>query len=357
MYFEHSAVTSQSEDVPQPMTEDGEVTLPRSIMDLDPPLLQIIDEDSLDVVLNPLSNEATMSGISRRAAHKRFQVLGQDLIKFAALRFLWDKYPMDTAIAVQKKRDMFCTNHQLAIFAKLYRLTTSLQSTGANITDVEKTYAGIFEAYVGAAIVEMSIDRVYDWVHRICKSYGQETEPSEQLRDNQPVMSPPPLPVPPSGHLPNISPRYPPGAMGTTGFNYNYPPPNAYGSPQPSRDPRIKQDPDEYHPSMPLISSRPAYPSQPQPAPYFQQPAYRQTPVFPATASKVSGSLAALRQKATQLKREVSFTDASTGPDHQKTWTCSLLVDHIEVGVGTASSKQVAKDIAAQQGLIYLGWI
>jgi len=353
---------------------DGEVTPPPqlSLAELDPPLLQIIDEDSLDIVMNPLTGEATMSGISRRAAHKRFQVLGHDLIRFTALRFLWDKYPMDSGPAVQTKRDLFCRTHQLAVFAKLYRLTTEWRDYELSATDLEKSYASVFEAYVGAATIEMPINRVDEWVYRICKSYGDETPPVQETVLAAASMPPPPQPGPPL----SSNSTFPPTALVQMGYNFQQPY-HQYGQPPPPREappplpghnnPNIKQEPQEYHPSMPMLPPRPHYHQQPPPPgmlpqmaphlPYYAQPGYRQTPVFQTLMSKVSGSLAALRQKATQLKKEVSFTETAVGPDHQKQWTCALLVDHIEVGVGTASSKQVAKDMAAQQALVRLNWI
>jgi len=342
------------------------------LAELDPPLLQIIDEDSLDIVLNPLNGEAMMSGVSRRSAHKRLQVLGQDLIKYTVLRFLWEKYPVDSGRALQTRRDIFCRPHQLAVFAKLYKLTTEWPDDEYDGNDVEKTYASIFEAYVGAATLEFSMDQVHKWVYGICKSYGDESN----VTDVPEAAPPTPAPLPThAAHPPlfNNSGR-PPTALMQMGYNFHQPY-NAYGHmPQPNHPPpalpgqnqvQIKQEPEEYHPSMPLLPPSQPYPQphqmqypQPSQMPYHAQPALHQAPILQAVAPKgSSGYLGALRQKATQLRKEVSFTESSSGPDHQKQWTCALLVDHVEVGVGTANAKQIAKDMAAQQALVRLGWI
>ncbi|KZT54688.1 hypothetical protein CALCODRAFT_485336 [Calocera cornea HHB12733] len=313
-----------------------------------------------------MTGDAALSGISRRAAHKRFQVLGQDLIRYAALRYLWDKYPMDTGIALQAKRDHFCRQHQIATFAQLYELTKHMQDLNFNPHDIDRIYAATFEAYVGAASVENSCDRVYDWVYQVCKNYGEDTPPPPPGSAASTSLGPPNAYQQP---MPNNL-QYSPNAMVQMGHNFHQPP-NNYGQmprsvpgQQPGQSP-VKQEPQEYHPSMPMlpppglvsgVSSSGGFVPPPGPA-YYSQPGFRGAPIFQATASKVSGSLAALRQKATQLKRDVSFTETHTGPDHLRTWTCALLVDHVEVGVGTATSKQIAKDLAAQQALLRLGWL
>ncbi|KZO92806.1 hypothetical protein CALVIDRAFT_601263 [Calocera viscosa TUFC12733] len=333
--------------------------------DLEPPLLQILDEDSLDIVMNPLTSEAALSGISRRAAHKRFQVLGQDLIRYAALRYLWDKYPMDTGVALLTKRDGFCRQSQLATFAQLYKLTTHMEALEFNPNDIDKVYASTFEAYVGAATTEMSVDRAYDWVYKVCKNYGEEAT----ARNLGSTVTTSPM-NPNVHHQPmNSNVAYSPTTHVQMGYNFEQPN-NNYGptsrqppSHQPVQSP-VKQELQEYHPSMPLLPppGPPVGPPIGQYAPssgpsYYARPGFQGAPIFQATASKVSGSLAALRQKASQMRKEVSFTETHIGPDHQRQWTCALLVDHIEMGIGTASSKQIAKDLAAQQALLRLGWI
>ncbi|KAF8579852.1 hypothetical protein K439DRAFT_1637564, partial [Ramaria rubella] len=49
--------------------------------------------------------------------------------------------------------------------------------------------------------------------------------------------------------------------------------------------------------------------------------------------------------------RSLTWDDQRSGPGHQATWTCTVYIDEIEYGTGSASSKQGARDAAARMAL------
>jgi len=69
-----------------------------------------------------------------------------------------------------------------------------------------------------------------------------------------------------------------------------------------------------------------------------------------------ASKLRSVNQTANQRRLGVEYPAQFFGPPHAGRWTVRCMVNGIEKGQGTGSSKQLAKEEAAKQAFYALGW-
>ncbi|KAG5342030.1 hypothetical protein C0989_005710 [Termitomyces sp. Mn162] len=73
-------------------------------------------------------------------------------------------------------------------------------------------------------------------------------------------------------------------------------------------------------------------------------------------AGRTLVSLALVNQTAVQRGVNVTYGAEQTGPPHMPTWTVRCLMNGVEQGRGTGKSQKVAKEEAARQAWVRMGW-
>jgi len=171
----------------------------------------------------------------------------------------------------------------------------------------------IFHAYIGGLFLANGADTVNDWIDHLLLQEDlnpKETSGEESLRSVE---------IPPQKKTKSetLSPLLQP-----TIFFASQPPPSP-----PRREP----------PHLPVVP--PAVPPNPlAPA----QPGLPFLPLF--------------NQTAAQRRVKVEYAAEFNGPSHAGRWTVQCIVNGICKGVGSGSSKQLAKEESARQAYASMGW-
>jgi len=104
----------------------------------------------------------------------------------------------------------------------------------------------------------------------------------------------------------------------------------------------------------------PAPTTQPPPLPHPLPPGYPPASNSTSSTSAMSIpwlSLAAVNQAASQRHASINYVaDTMTGPPHAPTWTVHCLIDNVERGVGIGKNQKIAKEEAAKNAFITMGW-
>uniref|UniRef100_A0A0W0FAU2 DRBM domain-containing protein n=1 Tax=Moniliophthora roreri TaxID=221103 RepID=A0A0W0FAU2_MONRR len=105
----------------------------------------------------------------------------------------------------------------------------------------------------------------------------------------------------------------------------------------------------------------PSYATSPAQSTAFLPPQPSSPP--PPTPSSASTSgllplpmLSLVNQLAAQLRMDIRYDGESTGPPHQPTWTVKCMIQNIERGQGIGRSQKAAKEEAARQAWVNMGW-
>jgi len=175
----------------------------------------------------------------------------------------------------------------------------------------------IFYAYIGGLFVENGADTVNDWIDHLLLQENlnlKETYEEESLHSVE---------IPPQKRAKSetMSPLLQP-----TIFFASQPPP----SPSP---PRREASPHLVPVAPPNVSPNPLAPSRPG-LPFL--------PLF--------------NQAAAQRRVKVEYVPEFSGPSHAGRWTVQCVVNGICKGVGSGTSKQLAKEESARQAYASMGW-
>lgn len=85
-------------------------------------------------------------------------------------------------------------------------------------------------------------------------------------------------------------------------------------------------------------------------------PAFPPSPSTPYGAVSSLVSLALVNQTAAQKGYQVTYPAEQTGPPHQPTWTVKCCLNSQECGRGVGKSQKIAKEEAARQAWVTMGW-
>ncbi|PIL31732.1 hypothetical protein GSI_06436 [Ganoderma sinense ZZ0214-1] len=295
-------------------------SLPVSTMDSDlPPAPQIDGEAMLEIFVHESIRFTGMplNSDSPYGDGKRLAIIGNKALDAAFTHLLFDKRPMMTAdtldCEVRKLPDL------IEKWVEGYKWREKVRHAKDIDIGTPKETRYLMDAYVGAVFVGGGYRAVLDWIAALVDpsaaspaQQGQHAEPDpKRFRLNQPQQMPPLFPNP--APFPPLQPTYP----------------QAY--------PQV-------HHMQHMAPPQPPIPAPPLPP----------NPLAPAQPQ--SAFLPLFNQTAQQRRLEVQYPAQFTGPAHAGRWTVQCLVNGMEKGVGTGSSKQLAKEEAARQAYYAMGW-
>ncbi|KAJ8474516.1 hypothetical protein ONZ51_g7179 [Trametes cubensis] len=293
-----SASLAMDPDLPPAPKIDGEA------------MLEVFVHKSMKFPGAPLNNDSPYGDSDRLAA------LGHKILEAAYTDVLFSQRPM---LKAEDMKQQVETKLQELVQAWVegYRWREKVRYVpgSVDLKDPEETRR-LFDSYVGAVFIGEGFQSIRRWVGALVDPKAQSTS----MQAQQGLHSEPEL----------KRPKVEPAAYGGLRGGYMPSAPPFQGQP-----PMYPQPPQTYFPPAPPLPPPPLPPSTPQPHSAF-------LPLF--------------NQTAQQRRLEVTYPAQFTGPPHAGRWTVQCVVNGIERGVGSGTSKQLAKEEAARQAYHAMGW-
>ncbi|KAF8078788.1 hypothetical protein FPV67DRAFT_1663476 [Lyophyllum atratum] len=245
--------------------------------------------------------------------NERLIHLGKAALDASVTHALFHKRPILRMSEMRSEREKVLSDANVNEWVTMYNMRQKLRchpNVFATLFTPKETRS-IFHAYLGGIYAEHGIETVQEWISHLLldqdsPSGEQMPTASERLR---PIEAPPPKKVksdqPPPYHQPPI-------------FFASQPPPSP---PRPRHTPSYTAFPNPLAPAQPSLPFLPLF-----------------------------------NQTATQRRVTVEYPAEFSGPPHAGRWNVRCIVNGIQKGVGTGSSKQVAKEEAARQAYYAMGW-
>ncbi|EJD03690.1 uncharacterized protein FOMMEDRAFT_19079 [Fomitiporia mediterranea MF3/22] len=297
-------------------TTTGFPALPQITGDL---ILEAFSHESLNLDYHP--ENSTDNG--------RLIELGGTMLEFVATRFLYAKKPIVRASDIPSLRDGILSLGNYETWVSHYNLRQRLRYTHSDTLDVsspEETRS-LFRAYVGAVVVQSGPQIAMDWIAKLIdpevKILSEDDvsremyQEIEQRRANKrqrteaasPVAAPPPMPPTPPPSTTSVSTSIPVQSSAVQA-----------------------SIPDTAAAAHPIIESQ-------------------------ATPSRsVAKFLPLFNQRCSQNHLTVQYQASNHASPHAPLWIITCLVNGVQKGEGRGSSKQIAKEAAAQQAYYAMGW-
>ncbi|KAG6862194.1 hypothetical protein C0995_004276 [Termitomyces sp. Mi166 len=316
----------------------------------EPPLPKVSSDLVLQVFTH-ISLRRTSGSAEDYGDNERLIRLGQLVLDAAVTSILFNKRPILTTQEIISEREAVLSDDHLNKWVTMYNLRQKLRchpDLFRFLNDPKETRS-IFCAYVGGVYAENGMETVQEWISHLL--IGQDGLPSDfrssEQEHRQPIEPPPK----------KVKSEQPPPYLSTPIFFASQPPPS------PPTD-RQRHLPPHMHPSSP------------QPLQHVPPPMPLPNPLAPAQPNLPF--LPLFNQTATQRRVVVEYPAEFSGPPHAGRWTvrcigvsnvfpllcmtsvrclgCYLTVNGIQKGMGTGSSKHVAKEEAARQAYYAMGW-
>ncbi|KAI0652070.1 hypothetical protein C8Q79DRAFT_76055 [Trametes meyenii] len=272
-------------------------------------MLEVFVHSSMRFAGVPLNSESPYTDGARLA------VIGDKVLQTAYTDAYFNKTPK--LKADELKEQVKQLDEDVVKWVDGYRWREKVRHTpDINLRSTEETRT-LFNSYVGAVFVAGGYQAVRDWI-------GALVDPQAQPSVH------PGLNVEPGYKRPKIEPGV---GMG--------------GAFQQSQVP-------QWHPQSTHFQmyGQPLPPA-PPPPPAIPPPPLPMNPLAPAQPH--SAFLPLFNQTAQQRRLEVSYPAQFSGPAHAGRWTVHCMVNGMEKGIGTGSSKQLAKEEAARQAYHNMG--
>jgi dsRNA-specific ribonuclease len=283
---------------------------------LAPPLPQIKSGDLILQVFTHKSLRRPNATPEHYGDNERLADLGKVVLDAAITRTLFNSRPILQAAEISRQRGFLLSSDIIGDWVSFYGLRKKLRChpTVFPYLMLPQETNSIFHAYVGGLFVANGADNVNDWIDHLLL---QENLNPMETCDEESLQS---VEIPPQKRAKSetMSPLLQP-----TIFFASQPPP----SPSP---PRREPPP---HLTVGPIVTNPLAPAQPG-LPFL--------PLF--------------NQAATQRRVKVEYIPEFSGPSHAGRWTVQCVVNGICKGVGSGSSKQLAKEESARQAYASMGW-
>jgi len=240
---------------------------------------------------------ATQEYVSEPLDNERLAWIGAATLQLCIGRYLYDRYPRKLPNFLTQERAFFISSTTLAEWARLYQLPEQLRAHADNISELRadrKIGAGLFTAYVGAVMEHSGMDAVQTWIDALIDA-DVLTQREDESEDDD-------------------------------------------------------DDDDEDETRRGGVNSSSTGPSPPSVSPNGN----RSSPFFPPSSS--TNSLSSLNERATQLRKKITWDEESHGPQHAQQWRVKLMMDGKLISEGSADKKRNAKNVAAGRALATLGW-
>jgi len=265
--------------------------------------------------------------------NERLSFLGDTAIVACVTRTLYEKCPRYRRSRLNDKRAMILTQSKLAEWSTEYGLPKQLKvhwSTEDMVKSQPSVRAALFEAYVGAVIIDANLRgkdgfaAAAEWLGPLCQTLDYTVEPDLSIRNDY-------------EDTPRSLKRGRPDSPGVG---------DAYGDSHMSMaGPSTSAVP--MTPPPPMRSSSDAWSSRVMTSP----PSSDGGPKAPP-----QGWLSLLNERASQRRKTILWDEMPSGQDHMRDWTVICKLDGFELSRSTSTTKKDAKHIAARDALQKLGW-
>ncbi|GLB35985.1 putative double-stranded RNA binding motif containing protein [Lyophyllum shimeji] len=278
------------------------------------PPLPKVSSDLILQVFTHISLRRSTGRAEDYGDNERLIQLGKAALDASVTCALFNKRPMLNTPEICSQREEALSNANVDKWVTMYNMRQKLRchpDVFPTLNSPKETMS-LFHAYLGGVYAEHGIETVQEWISHLL--LGRESQPIIRPRsmDETPQQ---PIEAPPTKRVKSEQP--PPYQQ----------PPIFFASQPPPSPPRQRHTP----PHMALPN--PLAPAQPN-LPFL--------PLF--------------NQTAMQRRVTVEYPAEFSGPPHAGRWSVRCIVNGIQKGVGTGSSKQVAKEEAARQAYYAMGW-
>ncbi|KIK70671.1 hypothetical protein GYMLUDRAFT_32709 [Collybiopsis luxurians FD-317 M1] len=224
----------------------------------------------------------------------RLAEMGKQVLELATTTYLYSKRPFLNANDIRLQREVTLDENRIILWLEHYGLKTKLRAAPEyRVHENLQEMKKYFCTYVGAVYVTSGLKAVENWIAQLA---DPNAEPPQSASSSTPLQQPP-----------------------------------------------------QYYPNPPAPSSEP---------PPLPSAAYQAPPSNPTITNSLAWlTLSTVNQTAAQKHVSISYpADPPVGPSHSPTWTVHCLIDGQERGIGTGKSQKIAKEEAARQAYINMGW-
>ncbi|KAK2461625.1 hypothetical protein APHAL10511_006088 [Amanita phalloides] len=245
--------------------------------------------------------------------NERLAVLGMTVLDAVVTHSLFKQRPPLAMSEIRSRKEILLSDENFEDWVTFYRLRTKVRCHPKEFSSLNtpgETRA-LFYSYVGGVYAESGMGVVGEWIVDLIDLCSEP--PSKKIKSEP--MSPPKqmLPI----------------------FFASQPPPS------PQKEAAARE--------VPLAIS-----PQVQVPPAMKAPVQLPNPLAPAQPNLPF--LPLFNQTASQRRCMVEYPAEFSGPSHAGHWTVRCVVNGIAKGVGTGTSKQVAKEEAARKAYYAMGW-
>ncbi|KAF5384825.1 hypothetical protein D9615_001373 [Tricholomella constricta] len=274
-----------------------------------PPLPKVTSDLILQVCTH-ISLRRSTGGPEDYGDNERLTQLGMMALDATVTYALFNKRPILRTSEICVQREQVLSDANIDKWVTMYNMRQKIRchpDVFATLRTPKETRS-LFCAYLGGVYIEHGIETVQEWIsHLLLGEDNSSVAPGREVA--QPIEAPPSKKAkseqPPPYHAPPI-------------FFASQPPPSP---------PRQRHTPPHMTLPNPLAPAQPSLPF---------------LPLF--------------NQTATQRRVTVEYPAEFSGPPHAGRWSVRCIVNGIQKGVGTGSSKQIAKEEAARQAYYAMGW-
>ncbi|KAJ3725599.1 hypothetical protein DFJ43DRAFT_1089274 [Lentinula guzmanii] len=229
----------------------------------------------------------------------RLAELGEQVLDLAVTNYLYCKQPALDAQNIRDQRRAILRDEKIVQWLDSYNLKTKLRTPDPRILENPQEMKKFFLIYVGAVFISSEMSIVENWIVQL---------------------------IDPDAALQNT-------ASASASASYS----------------------SQHSSSMPPQYSAPP-PAPPQSSPPPLPPDY--PPSSTSATSLAWLSLATVNQTAAQKHVNISYqAEPTVGPPHLPTWTVHCYIDGQDRGVGRGKSQKVAKEEAARNAYLNMGWM
>ncbi|KAJ3844931.1 hypothetical protein F5878DRAFT_3803 [Lentinula raphanica] len=229
---------------------------------------------------------------------ERLAELGTQVLDLATTKYLYNcEQPALDAQSIRDQRTDILQDDRIIQWLEDYNLKAHLQTSDPSIFDNQQEMKKFFLTYVAAVFLSSGLPTVENWI-------SQLIDPNATVQNtfSTPTSNPPQFSLMPP--------------------QYSAPPP-----PPPPHNP----------PPLPTSSY---------------------TPSSSITPGLTWLSLATVNQTAAQKRVNISYqVEPAIGPPHAPTWTVHCYMDGEEKGIGKGKSTKAAKEEAARNAYLNMGWM
>ncbi|KAG7099637.1 hypothetical protein E1B28_001463 [Marasmius oreades] len=313
-----------------------------------PPLPTIPQDIYMDVVTHrSLQRPAEPSD---HGDTERLSLLGEHAMRMVVAHYIFSRYPSLTADGMKQKQEETLSNHNYRTWVNHYTQQYKLRLLAAPGTDPltnDEEMIQFFHTYVGAVYHKNGLKDVISWIWGLLEPYDPAVNvdtPSQDGGDSSTNAQPP---------------SYQSQQQYTPPFQPHQPHPGPAPFFQPHQSPPVSSpffQPHQSPPgSSPLFQPHQSHPG-PSPPTEPAPPLPNGVPTFLPNGVSSLITLGVVNQTAVQRGLVITYEPEAVGLAHSPIWTVRCMINGAERGRGQGKNQKVAKEEAARQAWVNMGW-